>query len=113
MPSVKVVPYNFEMHSGDDKLITITVLDQDDVAVPLTGASISMVIAQRAGSAPIVTKAGTITDDLNGIFEVQLDAADTDSLAGVYHWEAQVTDVNTRKATVAYGSIEIKEDSAP
>jgi hypothetical protein len=111
MSAVKVVPSNFEMFSGDSKLLIVDTLDQADAVVDITGATISMVISKRVGSSVLVTKAGTITDGVNGVFQVDLAPADTASLNGVHYFEMQMTDVSARVSTVVFGSLTIKRDA--
>ncbi len=112
MTVTKVVEQNFEMFSGDSKLLNVTVLDQDGTVVDLTGASASMTISETSKSAALVTKAGSIDVPLQGQLSFDLAPADTDDLAGVYYYEMQVTDVSGRKSTVAFGYVTIRRDVA-
>ena len=111
MTQTKVIASNFEMSSGDSKLLTITTLDQDDAVVDITGASISMVIAKRVNTTALVTKAGTIINAVGGVFTIDLLPADTDALSGVYYFEMQLTDASGRISTVVYGSLTIRQDA--
>lgn len=106
-----VQPQPVEMFSGDSKLFTVTVLDQDNAVVVLTGASAAMTISTSPKKNVIITKVGTIVDDLAGIISFDLDPADTAAIKGVHHYEMEITDVGGRKSTVAYGSLNIKEDT--
>lgn len=110
MPVTKVTPTPIEITSGNARLITVTVLDQDDAVVNLTGASVQMKIARSKFDSAIVTKAGVITDAANGILTVDLLGADTAALSGVYYYEINVTDVGGRESTVAYGDLTVIAD---
>ena len=113
MTQTKVIASNFEMFSGDSKLLTTQVLDQDDAIVDIAGATISMVISKHPKSAALVTKAGVITDGPNGTFTVDLAPTDTEDLQGAYYFEQQLTDTGGRKSTVVAGTVTIKVDAVP
>lgn len=109
---------DFTMWSGDDKTLTITVTDANDVVVDLTGASALVWILKRSkhAAAILVTKglgAGvTITDAENGIFTVDLNPADTAALTqNNYYHEAQITDASGNISTLLIGTANIKFDA--
>lgn len=107
MPTiVRLIPQDFQLVAGDDKLLQVTVLDENDAVVDLSGATISWAMSKRADSkVPLVSKAtgsGVVAAaPTTGVFVVTVLAADTVGLAsGKYHHEAQVVSADTTKATV-------------
>ena len=81
--------------------------------VPITGATITWVLAKSNKGPAIVTKTTgdgiTITDDLGGVFEIVLDPADTAALKGQHYHEGELVDAASRPATVVFGNNTIKE----
>jgi hypothetical protein len=107
---------NFSMYSGDDDEIAVSVVDDEGVAIDLTGATITWSLADSRGGTVLVTKTSdtsaelSITSAAGGTFTIHLLATDTDDLAGVYYHEAQVEDSQGHKTTVLTGYAEIIED---
>lgn len=104
---------DFEMMAGDDKRLEVTVLDEDDVVVNLTGASaIRWKLARSVRSAALVSYDLTdniaIIDATAGRFNVNLDAADTESLKGLHYHEADIVDSTGKTGTVLYGTVTIR-----
>jgi hypothetical protein len=104
-----------EIVSGDDMVIEVTVTDRNTGAgVDLTGASARFAIAMRGSLKTVCTKATgsgiNVTDPEDGILEVELVAADTESLAGTYDYELQVVDASGNRSTPLYGTIAIRRD---
>lgn len=116
MTTVKLTPQNFEMHSGNHKVLKFTTKDENDLIVDLTGASISWAMSTTAKSkAPIATYTladnVTLTDPVNGLFEVEVQAVDTEPLKGAeYYHEARVTSAAGKVTTVAYGTIKMLDN---
>ena len=123
--------HNFEMHRGDSRTITGTVVDDSEpaVVVDLTGISgtaLSWILIDLdtnlteigpRGSVPIVTKtiaSGiTITDAVNGEVEIDLASADTTGLKvtnprELYH-ELQLQ-LSGKTTTVLFGVITLRKD---
>jgi hypothetical protein len=101
------------MFSGDMRVLRVTVLDQDDNVIDLTGLSAAVfVIAKRHGAASKVSytlgSGITVTDAANGIMEVTILAADTEPLGGAYVHELSITDAANRRTTVLFGSITMR-----
>lgn len=104
--------------SGDSKTLVVTVEEESDPDVlrDIAGTDITWVLAPRRGAAPIVTKDNganggvQITDPSNGVFTVDIDPDDTDSLEGLHYHEAQVVD-NGEVGTVLTGDFKITADS--
>lgn len=103
---------NFDMVSGDTKIVEIEVLDEAGDVVNITGATITWVLCRsRNNPTPLITKttsAGiTITQPLSGIFQVLLVPNDTANLSGIYLHEAEVVvGGNTYTVTNGHGIIE-------
>ncbi len=110
----KLLDQNFEMVSGDTKEIVVTVLDELDQVVPITGASIVFILSVNEFSAALVTKttgAGiVISNGQGGEFTVTLDVADTEPLVGEHYFEAEVTDTGGKVSTVVLGVIDIRQN---
>lgn len=107
---------NFEMHKGDTRTVTVTVTDDDDQAVNLTGATVKWAVANTPTSATLISKQTggsgiSITNATGGVFVITLVPADTSSLsARTYYHEAQVTDAAGVVSTVLIGKLKLIED---
>lgn len=116
MPRTRITATNFEMFSGNTRILKVTVLDQDDAIVDLSGASADFALSKRPGSTALVTKSVgtgiTITDAVAGELEVRLDPADTEPLAGGHYYELEVQDASGRRTTVLFGTIQIRKNTA-
>ena len=112
----KLTPQNFELVSGNDKDVRFTTLDQDDIAVDITGATIIWALARSAKnkSALFTYTSPTniaITNGLAGKFTVSIQDTDTLTLkAGKYYHEARVTSAAGKKITVAYGEVDMLDN---
>lgn len=108
---IRLVPQDFEIVSGNDKKLSFETLDQDGLRVDLTGATIVWAFSNAAKNKNrIITYTSptqvTLTDALNGLFTVDILAADTEALpAGEYYHEARSTAGSGKKSTLAYGTI--------
>ena len=106
---------DFLMWSGDDKTITVTVYDNDDVVVDITGATITWELSLNVDSAALISKTVgsgiTLSDPTNGVFTITLDPTDTDSLSGRYYHEAEITDSSGDISTALIGHATIKTDA--
>lgn len=100
--------------AGDDVLLRFAVVDEDGIAANLTGTDIAFAVvkAVRPQPAAVISSEGspvtavvTVTDLTGGLFEVEIDAADTADLLGTYRFEAQLTDTSGDVATVGRGFI--------
>jgi hypothetical protein len=106
---------DFRMRSGDTKDLVISITDNADAAVDITGATIVWKAFNNAGTV-VVEKATDsangveITDGSGGICKVHLLPADTASLAGVYNHEAEMTDVIGNVTTTTVGKMNVKLD---
>ncbi len=114
---------NVTIFSGDDHTLIITVDDGEDTPVPIdiTGFTIWWHAARKSSSGKFSSKSSItkdndliggiiITDGPNGVFEVDLDKADTAALSGNLYHEAQVRDLAGNISTVMTGDLEVKRD---
>ncbi len=113
----KLIDQNFEMHSGDSKDIRVSVLDELDAVVDITGATAVFILSKNPYSAAIVTKSSgsgiVITNGPGGILTVSLDPADTDALLGSFYYEIELTDALLKVSTIVVGQINIRADVVP
>ncbi len=117
--------HSFDMHRGDARVITFTVVDDQDAVVDITTATLLWVFSkqdtesaepQPLGAVLVTKSIGsgiTVTDAVNGEGEVALDSADTVArLAPLdYHQELQIT-LSGKPSTVMFGVITLKKDLA-
>ena len=108
---------NFEMWSGEDKVIRVTVKDSAGAALPLTGMSVSWKLARARSAAALVTKTtadgiALVSGGSGGQFDITLMPADTDALAGTFLHEAEITDTAGKKSTVFSGRALILANNA-
>lgn len=99
--------------SGDELVLPITVRDNDDALVNLSGATARFAMARKprattmdidsAASPPTATV--VFTDAVNGLLTVTITDENTEALEGDYYYECKVTDSTGREAVVARGWI--------
>jgi hypothetical protein len=103
--------------AGDDVLLRFAVTDEAGDPANLTGTTVKFaaVKAERPQPAAAISTEGspvtaivTVTDLTGGLFEVEVDAADTVDLLGTYRFEAELTDTVGDVATVGRGFITFK-----
>lgn len=113
MPRTTIVATNFEMFSGNTRVLKVSVLDQDEAVVDITGASAEYIFAKRAGHSPAIFSKTVgsgivITDATAGLLEVTIVPADTESLVGAYHHELEIQDASGRRTTVLFGTVNVR-----
>ena len=108
--------------SGETVSLVITVLDDDDVAVSMTGATIKFAIARKIGGTAVISteaspktatsaiSANSASPSVNNIVTVTISAANTEALVGLYEFECKATDAGGNEAVIAYGSINFKKN---
>lgn len=104
---------NFDMFSGNNKEIVITVYDKPNGSiVDISGATAvawQLFRAAITATTPVISKSlvsgVTLSNPTNGQFTVSLSASDTTGLSGKYYYEAELTDSGARRETVASGYI--------
>lgn len=112
MPRTTIIATNFEMFSGNTRVLKVSVLDQDEAVVDITGASAEYIFAKRAGHNAIFSKTVgsgiVVTDAIAGLLEVTILPADTEALAGAYHHELEIQDASGRRTTVLFGTVTVR-----
>lgn len=98
-----------DITSGDDVTLEVTVLETDDSAKDIAGATITWELSRRAGMNARVTKTATITGATTGVFQVAVDS--TGELAGEYYHEAEMTESGGAISTVMRGRVNISRDT--
>lgn len=111
------------LKSGDTIEHRIPVLDDSDLAVDLTAATVLYAIARRKGDAAALISLSTAdspvtvvivnnTDSppvLNTVVAT-IDKSLTEGLRGTFYWEAEATDALGKRATIAFGQMVFDED---
>ena len=108
---------NFEMWQGDDKVLRVTVVDDADVPVDISGSTIKWVIYKRTGENVVLSKTLAsgiaLTVPASGIFEITLDRADTLNLLGnSFNHEAELSDASNNRSTIFTGTVAIHRSLA-
>ena len=108
---------NFPLFQGDDGIpVQFTILDDAGLAVDVSTAHFTWVLARTEGAVPRVTK--TDADDINlsdpthGIIQVIMRKADTDGISGAWYHELSIV-LTGETLTVAYGTVTINKTSIP
>lgn len=122
MPVKKLTPQNFEIVSGNDKQLNVTVLDENGSAVDLSGATIVWAVAINEKSKSRIFEYTsptniTITDATVGKFRIDVQASDTEPLSigrieTSYYHEARML-VGGKKTTVMIGTITVLGNVIP
>lgn len=95
--------------SGNDVRLLFTAIDEDtQLPLNLSGAqALEWKLAKKATSSALIEKSlgngVTITDPSGGLFEVAIDAEDTEALKGDHYHEVRLTNSSGKKVTLAYG----------
>jgi hypothetical protein len=102
---------DFEVFSGNDKILAVTIVDEDGVAVNLGGVQeIIWAIGKTASGTAKFTKSMTsseieVVDAAGGRVDVIIDAEDLEPLSGDHYHEMRITDALGKKTTVMYGAV--------
>ena len=119
MPQTRLVPQNFEVVSGNDKVINVTVLDENGAAVDITAATIVWAVAKRADSKNTIffytsPTFITILDPLLGTFRINVQDADTEPLSAQdYYHEARIVSSSGQRTTVMIGTMTVLSNVIP
>ena len=104
---------SYEMSSGDEPKLVITVKDQAGNAINLTGAQEIVYALAKSSKSPIEMEkklsTGTLSvaDAVNGRIEILLLNADTESLVGKYYEELRLVDTLGKRYTSRGGRVTI------
>lgn len=123
MPKTTLTAQDFEVVSGNDKELNVTVLDENDVPVDLTGATIVWAVANSPESK---TRIFFYTSPINitiilpqtapniGKFRIDVQDTDTEPLtARDYYHEARVVSSAGKKSTVMIGTMTVRANVIP
>lgn len=124
MPQKKLIPQNFEIVSGNDKVITVPVLDENGAVVDLTGATIVWAVAINEKSKRRVfeytspTNITILAPATDGVFRIDVQDTDTEPLSigrirTDYYHEARVTSAAGSKTTVMIGTMTVLGNVIP
>ena len=110
MPTNKLSAQNFEMFSGNTKPVAFDVIDHNDLAVDLTGASGSFAVARTSRGPALFTKSGSVPGSPTNRIQFTIAPADTEALNGTFYYECEITDAAGRVSTIAFGTVNIKRN---
>lgn len=105
----RLLPQNFEMRSGDDRTLSVTIRDRTGATVSLTGTYVWVLTNSDSPQDSVkVTKSGSVTA---GVATVTIDDTDTDDLDGVYFHEMTVAETSSAaESVVMNGHVRIGPD---
>jgi hypothetical protein len=103
---------NFELFQGDTKQITITVTDENDAILPLTGYNIVWVIYKQTNKELILSKTLgdgiTVPTPSNGQIIISITPEDTELITpSTYLHECEISTSPTDVSTVTVGIVKI------
>lgn len=106
---------NFCVYEGDAVNINVCVIDQNGIAIDLTGYSIVWVLALDVTQPPLFTKTTsggtiTVTTPTSGMFSISLVPKDTTGLtddAATFYHEAWIIDPSNNPITVMVGQMSL------
>lgn len=105
--------YKMTKYRGDTYSISLN-FTQNDLAVDITGWIIFYTVKNKItgtdGDAVISKTVDTHTNPTGGISLIEVDSADTEELAGDYHYDIQVRKTDGTIRTLVKDIIEFKED---
>ncbi len=110
------IEQEFEVFSGNDVTLSVTVTDEDnDGPLNLTGAvALIWKLALSPSATPKIIKdltdGITIVDPNEGLVEILIDAADLEPLKGAFYHELRLTNSLNKKSTLMYGAVTIKDN---
>ncbi len=95
---------------GDTFIDVLTVTDQDDAVVDLTGATVTMTIVDRNGDDLHEEVVTSHTTPLSGITTITISKTDTAAFAiGAYDYDIQI-DLSSGTRNTITGTIEVASD---
>lgn len=107
---------SFPAMSGDQLSLPITVRDNNDAIVDLTGGAAVFKMARTPDSVPTIDStaspatATAVLTPLSGLITVTITDENTEALRGDYYYECKFTDVSGREAVVARGWISFADN---
>lgn len=111
MPQPTIV--DITRRRGDTTPIELSVTDENDVAVDVTGFSFALTVdpSDRPSDSTnnLFSVAGTITDGPNGLVEFPLTVSEANNVGGFFY-DIQQTDAAGNDSTIAIGRFTFKQD---
>lgn len=108
---------SFPAMSGDQLVLPITVVDNDDAAVDLTGGSGRFAMARGPGKTPVIDSAASpatatvvLTTPGSGLLTVTITDENTEALIGDYYYEVKFTDSGGNEGVTTRGWISFAEN---
>jgi hypothetical protein len=101
---------NLEMVQGDTRKVVVTVYDQIDTPLNITGCDITWILYKSPSTIKLtktVDSGIVLTSPLLGVFEILLESEDTINLLGEYKHECRLEDVSNNASTIFTGSFKI------
>lgn len=103
---------DFEIYSGDSKNLSVTVTDENNNPVNITGAQ-SIVWALISGDKVILRKTLSegvmIINGPGGIFQISIAAADTAKLTGKYRHECRLVTADGMSGIIFTGTLTVNK----
>lgn len=104
---------NFDMVSGDTKIIEVTVWDADEgKKLDLTGANIEWTIFRKPHKIEVTTKTVgsgiTVTSPTEGVLRIRMDPEDTKNLEGLFDHRLRI-EKDGQVTTVTEGELRIRK----
>lgn len=112
---------NFTLYQNDDKILDITVRDENEALVDISGTSAAQWIVKKFADSTTVDITKTLaasqinvaTSGANGVVLVTIASTDTTSLAiGEYYHELRITDAAGKDTTICIGTIDLRPAKA-
>ena len=97
---------NVEVHQRNDKILKVTVIDENGGALDLNGASLVFAV-DRIGIRKSLEDGITVIDAEAGRVEIEITHADTDAPRGAYRLELLITDTDGHRYTAATGVLTV------
>lgn len=114
--TMTAVGQDFTMRQGDSKIVNITVVDENNEVLDITGVTVNWIMYKRNPDNPILQKTTTsgisLTLPTSGILTINILPQDTENLLGRFYHEAEITDTNENISTVTEGSVTIFKSKA-
>jgi hypothetical protein len=102
---------DLSFYAGDSKNLIVTVLDENNSPITLTGSSIKWVLISQNSIilSKTVSSGITITNAVQGQFKITLTTVDTKNLIGTYQHFVRVTTADGSSSIILTGTITVEE----
>lgn len=103
---------HLDVFSGTDRTLTLYARDPSNVAVSLSGKTLTGYFGRPPlrpdCSDAIFTKSGTITDAASGTYTITIEDSDTTYLDGDYEYQVKTVDGSSLVAVVTMGRFRVR-----